>query len=99
MEGVDTLFGNKEGIKAHHVFTMSCERSRKGLCITSLVRLDIWMKSYLAEMARKKNGLHRGGYETILLRNKSLYLLPVAMYNIGRELFDHMKRYTPSVPE
>lgn len=61
---------------------MSNKPAEGGLSITSFYRLDCWMTSYLEYLTRKKSGVHRGGNETVVLRNRALDLLPVIIYNV-----------------
>lgn len=95
VEGEYILFGNEAARKAYCVFTMSIKLTEKRLYITSISRLHSCMTSYLEDMARKKNGVQKGGHLTVMFRNRVLKLLPLDMYNSQTDVFDHMKRHIP----
>lgn len=79
MEAVDIFFDNEVAREAYLVLIMLSKPAGKCLSITSLARLNSWMARYSEYIVSKNNGLHRVGNETMVLRNRDLELLPVAM--------------------
>lgn len=76
---MDMLLYNEAAEGAYSVFRMPRKPGGEVMSLTLLALLHSRMTRYLEDMVRNKIGVHDVGQKTMMLGNKALKLLPVAM--------------------
>lgn len=87
----DRLFYNEPARKAYITFRGYDVEKNQDTTILILARLDAWMTAVIEDLERKKSGCKKGGTETIILKKRFEYLLPIAVENIIKDVIGHVQ--------
>ncbi|MEM9681489.1 MAG: hypothetical protein AAF901_14295, partial [Bacteroidota bacterium] len=86
VESIDYLFNNEPARNAYRTFRgYTCHES-EDTSIVILARIDAWMTTVIEDLERKKEGCKKGGSETMVLKKRFEYLLPIALENLLKEI-------------